>query len=130
MAEPDIGGKTLSNVSTEHEYRIRCVLGASTAMTYRSKSATVTRPTTTTLVIALPQSYKEITGFFVGQKAAAGVIPLAYNITTNAVTTTGLITLTSCETAVAGNATAGAAGDEVYITLAVSRDVLNDRYIG
>ena len=130
MAEPDITGKTLSNVTTEHEYRIRCTLGAGTAMTYRSKGATVVRATSTTLVVTLPQSYNEITAYHVGQKAAASVIPLSYIITTDASSTTGVITITSVETAVSGAATAGANGDVVYITLAVSRDTLNNRYTG
>lgn len=130
MSEPDLGGKALTNVSTEHVYKIRCTFGATSTVTYRSKGATIEKTTTTTFTIRLPQSYNEITDFSVGQKAAASVIPLAYNITTNNVATDGTIVLTSCETAAAGTATAPASGDVIYITLGVSRDVLNNRYVG
>ena len=131
MAEPDLSGKALSNVSTEHVYKIRATFGATSAIaSYRSKEASIAKTTTTTFTITLPKAYAEITDFSVGQAAAASVIPLAYNITTNSVATDGTLVLTSCETAAAGTATAPADGDVIYITLGVSCDVLNDRYVG
>lgn len=130
MAEPDLGGKALSNVSTEHVYKIRATFGAASALTYRSKGATIETTTSTTFTIRLPQSYAEITDFSVGRKAAAGVIPLDYVITTDNVATDGTLVLTSLETAASGTATAPASGDAIYITLGVSRDVLNNRYVG
>lgn len=130
MSEPVLGGKALSNVATEHVYKIRATFGASSAVTYRSKDATIAKTTTTTFTITLPQSYAEITDFSVGQKCAASVIPLQYAITTNNVATDGTIVITTKETAASGAATAPADGDVAYITLGVSRDVLNDRYVG
>ncbi len=130
MAEPDMGGKALSNVATEHVYKIRATFAGSSALTYRSKGASIATTTTTTFTITLPQSYAEITDFSVGQVAAASVIPLSYVITTNNVATDGTIVLTSRETAVAGTATAPASGDVIFITIGVSRDVLNNRYTG
>lgn len=130
MAEPDLGGKALTNVSTEHVYKIRATFGVSSAVTFRSKAATIEKTTTTTFTIRLPQSYAEITDFSVGKLAAASVIPLDYVITTNNVAVDGTIVLTSKETAVSGAATAPASGDVIYISLGVSRDVLNNRYIG
>jgi len=131
VAAPDMTGKALTNVATEHVFKIRATFGAtSTIASYRSKDATIAKTTTTTFTITLPQSYAEITDFSVGQKAAASVIPLAYNITTNNIATAGTIVLTSCETAASGAATAPAEGDVIYITLGVSRDALNDRYVG
>ncbi len=128
--EPDLGGKALTNVSTEHVYKIRATITGSGTLTYRSKEGSIAATTSTTFTITLPQTYAEITDFSVGQKAAASVIPLDYAITTNNVATDGTIVLTSRETAVSGAATAPATGDVLYITLGVSRDVLNNRYVG
>ncbi len=128
MGEPILDGSPQTNVYGEHTYKARVTLGAGTVSTIRCKDLVVTRPTATTLVLTFPKPYAEITEFLVGQKAAASVIPLEYSITTNAIATTGIVTLTSVESAVAGTATAGADGDVVYITISVSCDVLNDRF--
>ncbi len=130
MAAPDMTGKALTNVATEHVFKIRATFGATSTVTYRSKDATIEKTTTTTFTIRLPQSYAEITDFSVGQKCAASVIPLEYAITTNSVATDGTLVITTKETAAAGTATAPAQGDVAYITLGVSRDALNDRYVG
>ncbi len=128
MAEPDLGGKALSNVATEHVYKIRATFGASSAVTYRSKDATIAKTTTTTFTITLPKAYAEITDFSVGRKAAASVAGLEFIITTNSVATAGTLVLTSI--VAAGTPTAPADGDVIYITLGVSCDVLNARYVG
>lgn len=126
--EPLLDGKPATNVYTEHVFKARVTLGAGTVSTIRSKDLVVTRPTASTLVLAFPKAYAEITDFHVGQKAAASTIPLEYVITTNAIDTTGLVTLTSLETAASGAATAGASGDVLYITIGASCDMLNDRF--
>ena len=130
MSEPDLGGKSLSNVSTEHVYKLRVTFGAGSTLTYRSKGASIAKTTTTTFTITLPQSYNEITEYSVGRFAATGTDGLEYIITTNNVATTGTIVLTSISTNSAGTATAPASGDIIYISLGVSRDVLNNRYTG
>ncbi len=126
--EPLMDSSPSTNVYNEHVFKARVTLGAGTVSTIRCKDMLVTRPTASTIVLTLPKAYAEITDFYVGQKAAASTIPLAYVITTNAVATTGIVTLTSLETAAAGTATAGADGDVLYITLGVSCDMLNDRF--
>lgn len=128
--EPLMDGKALSNVATEHVFKIRATFGASSAVTYRSKDASIAKTTTTTFTITLPKPYAEITDFHVGQKTAASVIPLDYVITTNNVATTGTLVITTKETAASGAATAPASGDVAYITLGVSVDTLNDKYTG
>lgn len=127
MAEPDLGGKALTNVATEHVYKIRATFGAASVVTYRSKDASIAKTTTTTFTITLPKGYAEITDFSVGRKAAASVAGLEFIITSNNVTT-GTIVLTSI--VAAGTPTAPASGDVIYITLGVSCDVLNNRYTG
>ncbi len=128
--EPLMDGKALSNVATEHEFKIRATFGASSAVTYRSKDCTIAKSTTAVWTITLPKPYAEITSFYVGQKAAVNIIPLAYTITTSAVDTTGVITITAKETAASGAATEPAAGDVIYITIGVSCDTLNNKYTG
>ncbi len=130
MSEPDMGGKALSNVSTEHVYKIRATFAASSAVAYRSKGASIAKTGTAVWTVTLPQSYAEITEFSVGQVAAVNVIPLAYSITTNNVAVDGTIVITAKETAASGAATEPAVGDVAYITIGVSRDVLNNRYVG
>lgn len=127
--EPLMPGDAQSNVFGEHLYCIRCTFGVSSVVTFRSKDATIAKTTTTTFTITLPKNYAEITRFAVGQKVAASVIPLAYVITANNVTT-GTIVLTSCETAASGAPTAPASGDVIYIMLGVSADPLNDKFVG
>lgn len=126
--EPVLDGSPQTNVYTEHVYKARVTFGASTASTIRSKDLVVTRPTATTLVLTFPKAYAEITSFHVGRKAAASVAGLEWIITTNAIDTTGQVTLTSI--VAAGTATASASGDVAYIEIGVSCDVLNDRFLG
>jgi hypothetical protein len=123
--EPVLDGSPQTNVYGEHLYKARVTFGAGTVSAIRSKDLTVTRPTATTLVLAFPKSYAEITSFHVGRKAAASVAGLEWVITTNALSTTGLVTLTSIESD-AGTATTPADGDVAYIEIGVSCDVLND----
>lgn len=126
MAEPILDGSPQTNVYGEHVYKPRVTFGTLTASTIRCKDLVVTRPTATTLVLTFPKTYAEITEFHVGRKAAASVAGLEWIITTNAIDTTGVVTLTSI--ASNGTATAPASGDVAYITIGVSCDLLNDRF--
>jgi hypothetical protein len=128
MGEPILDGKPMTNVYGEHTYRARVTFGAGTVSTIRAKDVVVTRPSATTLVLTLPKAYTEITDFTVGTKAATGTAMIDWIITTNAVATTGAVTLTAVDSNSAGTATAPASGDVAYITLSVSCDVLNDRF--
>lgn len=128
--EPLLSGGTATNVYTEHVYKIRATFGASSAVTFRSKDATIAKTTTTTFTITLPKAYAEITNFNVGRKCATGTDGLEFVITTNNVATDGTIVLTSISTNSAGTATAPASGDVAYITLGVSSDTLNDKHTG
>lgn len=123
MAEP-----ARPNVYEEEIFHIRATFGASSAVTYRSKDATIAKTTTTTFTVTLPQTYAEITQFHVGRKAAAAVAGLEYIITTNNVATDGTLVLTSI--VAAGTATAPASGDVIYVTIGVSRNKLNDSFTG
>lgn len=126
MAEPILDGSPQTNVYGEHVYKPRVTFGALTTATIRCKDLVVTRPSATTLVLTFPKTYAEITEFHVGRKAAASVAGLEWIITTNAIDTTGVVTLTSI--ASNGTATAPASGDVAYITIGVSCDLLNDRF--
>lgn len=128
MSEPLMDGKALTNVASEHVFKIRTTFGSSSAVTYRSKDASIAKTTTTTFTITLPKAYAEITDFHVGRKAAASVAGLEFIITTNSVATDGTLVLTSI--IADGTATAPASGDVIYITLGVSCDSLNDKYTG
>lgn len=128
--EPVLSGGGQSNVYDEVTYRVRATFGASSAVTYRSKDAVIAKSTTAVWTITLPKPYAEITGFHVGQKAAINIIPLEYTITTNAVATTGIITITAKETAASGAATEPGTGDVAYFTICVSCNPLNDKFTG
>jgi hypothetical protein len=127
MAEPIMDSVESCNTYGVHTYHVRVVFGATTTFTARSREVTVARPTSTTMTLTLPKAYAEIVKFNVGRKAAAAVAGLEWVITTNAVDTTGVITLTSIESDT-GAATAPATGDIAYIELGVSSDTLNDRF--
>ncbi len=130
MAEPVLDGSPLTNIAEEHVYKPAVTFGASTASTSRGvKELVIARPTATTLTLTFSKPYAEITSFHVGRKAAAGVAGLEWVITTNNITTTGVVTLTSIESDT-GAATAPASGDVAYITIGVSCNVLNDQYTG
>lgn len=128
--EPLMDGKPLTNVFTEHVFKIRATFGSSSAVTYRSKDATIAKTTTTTFTVTLPKPYAEITEFSQSWKKATGADPLAMQITTDNLATAGTIVLTSVSTNSAGTATAPASGDVVYLTLGVSCDTLNDKFTG
>ena len=130
MGEPVLAPAGMTNVYSEHTFKIRCTFGASSAVTYRSKDATIAKTTTTTFTVTLPKIYAEITEFNQGWAKATGADPLALQITTNHVATDGTLVLTSVSTNSAGVATAPASGDVVYIVLSASCDSLNDRFTG
>lgn len=128
MGEPVLDGSPATNIAGEHTYKPVVTFGASTVSTSRGvKELVIARPTATTLTLTFSTPYTEITEFHVGRKAAAAVAGLEWVITTNAIATTGVVTLTSIESDT-GAATAPASGDVAYITISVSRDVLNDLY--
>ncbi len=128
MAEPVLDGSPLTNIAEEHVYKPVVTFGSSTVSTSRGvKELVITRPTSTTLVLTFSKPYAEITSYHVGRKAAAGVAGLEWIITTNNITTTGAVTLTSIESDT-GAATAPASGDVAYISIGVSVNALNDLY--
>ena len=130
MGEPVLTPAGLSNVYSEHVFKVRCTFGASSAVTYRAKDATIEKTTTTTFTVRLPKAYAEITEFSQSWAKATGVDPLAMQITTNNVSVDGTLVLTSVSTNSAGTATAPASGDVVYLVFGVSCDSLNDRFTG
>lgn len=123
-------GKSLSNVFGEHVFKIRATFGASSAVTFRSKDATIAKTTTTTFTVTLPKAYTEITSFSQGWAKAIGADPVQFQITTNNVAVDGTIVFTSVSTNSAGTATAPASGDVVYLELGVSCDNLNGKFTG
>ena len=128
MGEQLLFPGSISNVAGEHEYSARVTFGASTASTIRAMGVTVTRPTATTLVLTFPTTYAEISGGSQFWAKATGADPLQYQVTTNALATTGIVTLTSVSMNSAGVATAPANGDVLYLTIKVARDQLNDSF--
>ena len=128
MGEPLMDQYEAVSAYGVHTFLVRVTLGAASAFSYRSRDAVPTRPSTTTLKIALPKNYAEIVDFHVGRKAAVGVAGLEWIVTTDNVAVDGTVTLTSINSA--GAATAPANGDVAFIRLGVSCDVLNDRFTG
>ena len=127
---PLMDGKEASNAYDEHVFKIRCTFGASSAVTYRSKDATIAKTTTTTFTVTFPQPYAEILSFKQGWKKATGADPLQLQITTDSLTTAGTLILTSVSTNSAGTATAPADGDVVYLEIGVSDHDLNNAFTG
>lgn len=129
--EPLLDGADATNVYTEHVFKIRATFGSSSAVTYRSKDATIAKTTTTTFTVTLPKAYAEITSFHYGWYKPSGVeAPRAVQITTNNVASDGTLVLTTVDTNSAGSAAAPASGDVLYLTIGVSCDQLNDRFTG
>lgn len=117
-----------TNTYTEHAFRVRITHGTGTTSTIRCRDIVVARPTSTTITLTFPKTYAEITDLSQGWLKATGADPLQYQITTNAIDTTGIVTLTCVSQNSAGTATAPANGDVVYLTIAASCDTLNDRF--
>lgn len=128
MTEPVLYPGAMSNVVEEHEYSMRVAFGAGTVSTIRALGITVERPTATTLKLTFPTPYTEITGGSQFWTKATGADPLQYQVTTNALSTTGILTLTSVSMNSAGTATAPADGDVLHLTIKVYRNLLNDRF--
>lgn len=128
--QPLMDGKPATNVATEHVFQIRATFGASSALTYRSKDATIAKTTTTTFTVTLPTPYAEITGFSYGWFAATGVAPLVVKIITNNVAVDGTLVLETEAANTAGTPTAPASGDVLYLKIGVSSDSLNNIFTG
>lgn len=130
MAEPVLTGSPSTNVYSEHIFKIRCTFGASSTVSYRSAQASIEKTTTTTFTVKLPTTYAEVTQLAQSWAKPAGAAPLALQLTTNNVAVDGTLVFTSVATNTAGTATAPVNGDVVYLTIGVSRDILNDRFVG
>ena len=128
MTEPLMEGKPLTNVFTEHVFKIRATFGASSAVTFRSKDATIAKTDTAKWTITLPKAYAEITEFSAGRKAAVSVAGLEFIIVTDNVATDGTLVVQSI--ASNGTATEPASGNVTYFTIGVSCDVLNSKFTG
>ena len=128
--EPLMDGKSTPNVYQEHLFKIRATFGASSAVTFRSKDATIAKTTTTTFTVTLPKAYAEITHLGYAWFAATGVAPLAVKIITNSVATDGTLVLETEATNTAGTPTAPASGDVLYLQIGVSCDSLNNQFTG
>lgn len=128
--EPLMDGKPATNLYEEHMFIVEVTFGTSTNLTFIGKDITVTRPTTTTLAVALPKPYERVLRFFQGWQKATGADPLQADITTNAVDTTGIVTFTIKSTNSAGTATAPANGDKLWLTLCASTHPLNAKFTG
>ncbi len=128
--EPIIDGKSLSNVATEHLFKIRTTFAASSVPSYRSKDATIAKTTTTTFTVTLPKPYTEVTEITYSWFAATGVAPLALKLITNNVATTGTLVFETEATNTAGTPTAPAVGDVLYLNVGVSCDTANGKYVG
>lgn len=129
MTEPLMDGKSATNVFTEHAFRIRATFGASSAVTFRSKDATIAKTTTTTFTVTLPKNYAEVTDISYAWFAATGVAPLVLKLITNNVTTGTLVFETEASNT-AGTPTAPASGDVLYLNIGVSADTLNSKFTG
>lgn len=127
---PVLGDDSLVNVAGEHVFCIRATFGASSAVTFRSKDATIAKTTTTTFTVTLPQPYNEITRFHYGWFGASGVAPLAVKVITNNLASAGTLVLETEATNTAGTPTAPASGDVLYLVLGVSSDLINNQYTG
>lgn len=124
--EPVLDGGSVTNVDAEHVYKLRVTFGSNSAVTFRSKDATIAKTTTTTFTVTLPKPYNEITDFSAGWKQNTG---LAAIITTDSVASAGTLVLTTVSTT-SGSATAPSSGDVMYITLGVSCSLVNNMYTG
>ena len=58
---PLMDGKSTPNVYDEHLFSMQLAFGASTTLTYLGKDVTVTRPTSTTLLVTFAQPYVRVT---------------------------------------------------------------------
>jgi len=128
--DPMMNQTPVTNVYGEQIYKIRVTFGANSAVTFRSKDATIAKTTTTTFTVTFPCPYAEITEFSQSWKKATGADPLAMQITTDSLASAGTLVLTSVSTNSAGTATAPASGDVCYLTIGVSRDLQNGNYTG
>lgn len=128
--EPLMDGKALSNVATEHVFKIRATFAASSVPAYRSKDATIAKLTTTTATVSLPKPYAEITEFSYSWAAATGVAPLAVKIISSTLATNGQFVIEYEATNTAGTPTAPAVGNVLYLSIGVSCDTLNNKYTG
>lgn len=128
--EPLMDGKSTPNVYAEHLFKLRVTYGASSALTFLSKDATIAKTTTTTFTVTLPKPYTEVTSFAYAWKAATGVAPLAVKIITNNVAVDGTLVLETEATNTAGTPTGPATGDVLFLQIGASSDVLNAVFAG
>ena len=128
--EPIMDGRVATNVDGEHTFKIRATFGASSAVTYRSKDATMAKAGTGQWTITLPKPYAEITKFSCGWFRADSQTTLSMQLVTiSDVGVGGTVTIEALGPAT-GTATDPASGDVAYIEIGVSVSTVNDHYTG
>ena len=124
--QPVLAQPPKSNVYDEELFRLVVVFGAAVLASYFGKDLVLVRNSAGNFTLTLPQPYRRLTSLSGMFRDATGAVFFPV-LVTNAVDTTGtLIFETRTE---AGVATDPATGDELYLTVGVSRNVLNDEYV-
>ncbi len=123
--EPDLfPNQGRANMAGKFTFHLRVIYGSSAITSYKGKHLTVVDVSAGNMTITFPRPYRELIGFRWGwAKLGAGAVYFPV-ILTDAMATTGILTLeTRTE---AGTATDPATGSELLLEFDTSLEVLND----
>jgi hypothetical protein len=127
MGEPLLCPEAQTNAYGVHEYFTRLTFGSSTVSSYFGGCGlVVARNSAGNFTLTLPKAYRTLLGFSWAFQDASGAILFAV-ITSETLDTDGkIIVETRTE---AGTATDPTSGDKLFLSLKVSSDYLNDKFV-
>lgn len=124
--EPIMLGREQTNVPNEHVFKCRVTFGASSVSSYKCENGTFARSSAGTFTLTLPKPYAQLSDLSIAFKAATTAGKGAHVIT-DALSTTGVLTIETYTLATPGTPADPASGDVMYLTVGVTSSELNTR---
>jgi len=124
--QPALCPAAKSNVFDEELFRLVVAFGAAALVSYFGKDLLLVRNSAGNFTLTLPQTYRRVTSLTSCFRDATGAQFFLVLVTNNITTDGTLVFETRTE---AGVATDPATGDELYLSVGVSKNVLNDDYV-
>lgn len=122
--QPSLAPGPKSNVYDEELFRLVATFGAAVLASYWGKDLAFARNSAGNFTLTLPQPYRRLTTLSGMAKDASGAVLFPVLVTNNVATDGTIIFEMRTE---AGVATDIASGDELYLTVGVTKNTLNDR---
>lgn len=124
--QPSLQAPAMSNVFDEEIFRLVATFGTASISSVFGKDVTLARNSTGNYTLTLPQPYRRITSISAIFQDATGAT-LSLVLVSETIATDGKAVFEA--RVAAGTATEPATGDKLFLSVGVTRNSANDRYV-